>query len=80
MDVRRVLSASRSGRIYPYAFWISMALLFVLGFYLLRGRAFLGYLAGYSAFALTRELLTLRATFELRRLSTEQRVEYDRKA
>src|ERR1035437_3928102 len=74
MDVRRVLSASRSGRIYLYAFWVSMALLFVLAFYLLRGRAFVGLLAGYSAFAFTRELLTLRGTFELRRLSTEQRV------
>jgi hypothetical protein len=74
MDVRRVMSASRSGRIYFYAFWVSQALLFVLAFYLLRGRAFIGLLAGYSAFAFTRELLTLRGTFELRRLSTEQRV------
>ena len=74
IDVRRVLSASRSGRIYLYAFWVSMALLFILAFYLLRGRAFVGLLAGYSAFAFTRELLTLRATFELRRLSTEQRI------
>lgn len=74
MDVRRVLSASRSGRIYIYAFWVSQALLLVLAFYLLRGRAFVGLLAGYSAFAFTREMLTLRFTFELRRISTEQRV------
>lgn len=71
MDVRRVLSSSRSGRLYLYAFWFSMAVLFVLAFYLLRGRGFVGLLAGYSAFAFMRELLTLRGTFELRRLSTE---------
>jgi hypothetical protein len=74
MDVRRVLSSSRSGRRYLYAFWVSMAVLFVLAFYLLRGRAFVGLLMGYSTFAFTRELLTLRGTFELQRLSTEQRV------
>jgi hypothetical protein len=74
MDVRRVLSSSRFGRLYLYAFWVSMVVLFALAFYLLRSRAFVGLLAGYSAFAFTRELLTLRGTFELRRLSTEQRV------
>jgi hypothetical protein len=74
MDVRRVLSSSRTGQLYLNAFWGSMAVLFALAFYLLRGRAFVGVLAGYSAFAFARELLTLRGTFELHRLSTEQRV------
>ena len=74
LDVRRVLSSSRFGRLYLYALWGSMAVLFTLAFYLLRGRAFVGILAGYSAFAFARELLTLRGTFELHRLSTEQRV------
>jgi uncharacterized membrane protein len=74
MEVRRALSSSRSGRLYLYAFWGSMAVLSVLAFYLLRGRAFVGLLAGYSAFAFTRELLALRGTFELHRLSTKQRV------
>ena len=74
MDVRRVFSSSRTGRLYLYAFWVSMAVLFVLAFCLLGGRAPVGLLAGYSAFAFARELLTLRGTFELHRLSTEQRV------
>ena len=74
MDVRRVLSSSRFGRLYLYALWSSLAVLFALAFYLLRGRAFVGLLAGYSTFAFTRELLTLRGTFELHRLSIEQRV------
>lgn len=73
MEVRLVLSSSRFGRRYICAFWASMVVLFALAFYLLRGRAFVGLLAGYSAFAFIRELLTLRGTFELRRLSLEQR-------
>jgi uncharacterized membrane protein len=72
MDVRRALSSSRSGRRYLYAFWGSMAVLVVLAFCCLRGRAGVGLLAGYPAFACAREFLTLRGTFELRRLSAEQ--------
>ena len=74
MDVRRVLNSSRAGRLYTYAFWISQALLAFLALYFLQRRAFVGFLAGYSAFALMRESLTLRGTFELERLSTQQRV------
>lgn len=74
MDVRRVLSSSRSGRFCLYALWGSMAVIVALSFYLLRGRAFVGLFAGYSAFAFARELLTLLGTFELHRLSTDQRV------
>ena len=73
MEVRRVLSSSRSGRLYLYAFWFSMVLLFALAFYFLRGRAVVGLLAGYSAFAFMRELLTLRGTLALHRFSQEQR-------
>ncbi|MBW4622698.1 MAG: hypothetical protein KME17_25490 [Cyanosarcina radialis HA8281-LM2] len=73
IEVRRALSSSRSGRYYIYTFWFSMAVLLALAFYVFRGRAFVGLLAGYSAFAFMRELLTLRGTFELHRLSTEQR-------
>ena len=73
MEVRRILSSSRYGRLYLYAFWFSMVMLFALAFYFLRGRAFVGLLAGYSAFAFMRELLTLRGTSELHRLSQEQR-------
>lgn len=69
MDVRRALRSSRWGRLYLYAFWLSMILLFVLGFFLLHSRAAVGLIAGYSAFALIRELLTLRGTFELQLLS-----------
>jgi hypothetical protein len=74
MDVRRVLSSSGTGRLYLYAFWGSMALMFGLAFYLLRERALAGLIAGYTAFAFARELLTLRGTFELRRLSMDERV------
>lgn len=74
MEVRRVLSSSCSGRLYLYAFWDSMAVRLGLAFCLLRGRAFVGLLAGSSAFAFTWELLTLRGTFELHKLSMAQRV------
>jgi hypothetical protein len=73
-EVRRALSSSRSGRLYLYALSASSVVLLVLAFFLPRDRALVGLLAGYSAFAFTRELLRLRATFELHRLSTEQRV------
>ena len=73
MEVRRVLSSSRCGRLYLYAFWFSMVVLFALAFSLLGGRAFVGLLAGYSAFAFMRELLTLRGMLELHRLFPEQR-------
>jgi hypothetical protein len=50
-----------------------MTVLFALALFHLRGRAFVGLLAGYSAFALVRDALALRGAFELRRLSTEPR-------
>jgi len=72
MDVRRALSSSRWGRRYLYTLWFCVVLLFLLAFYFLRSRAVVGLFASYSAFAFMRELLTLRGTFELERLSTEQ--------
>jgi hypothetical protein len=72
MDVRRVLTSSRNGRFYLFALWGSIAVLFALAYYLLRGRAFVGLLAGYAAFAFMRELVTLRGSYELHRLSMEQ--------
>jgi uncharacterized membrane protein (Fun14 family) len=69
MDVRRALRSSGWGTLYLWGFWLSMALLFVLAFFLLHSRAIIGLIAGYSAFALIRELLTLRGTFELQLLS-----------
>ncbi len=72
MDVRRALRSSRWGRLYLWGFWLSMALLFVLAFFLLRNRAIIGLIGGYSAFALIRELLTLRGAFELQLLSKSE--------
>jgi len=72
MEVRRALSSSRWGKRYLFTLWFTMALLAALGVYFLRSRWFIGQFAGYSAFAFVRELLTLRGTFELERLSTEQ--------
>jgi len=69
MEVRRALRSSRWGRLYLWGFWLSMVLLFILAFFLLHSRAIIGLIAGYSAFALIRELLTLRGTFELQLLS-----------
>lgn len=69
MDVRQALRSSRWGRYYLWGFWLSIVLLFVLAFFLLHSRAIIGLIAGYSAFALIRELLTLRGTFELQSLS-----------
>jgi len=73
MDVRSVLTSSRAGRLYLHSFWGSMAVLFALTFVLHRGCAFVGLLAGYSAFAFTREWVTLLGTFELHSLSTKRR-------
>jgi prepilin signal peptidase PulO-like enzyme (type II secretory pathway) len=73
MDVRRALQTSRRGRFYLWGFWLSMVLLFVLAFYVLHSRAIIGLIAGYSAFALIRELLTLKGTFELQLLSRGER-------
>ena len=74
MDVRRAFNSTRCGRLYLYVFWCSMVVLTFLAISLLRDRAIEGIVAGYSAFAFTRELLTLRGTIELRGLSTEKRV------
>ena len=71
MDVRRALSSSRTGRIYLYAFWGSMLILFAAAVYLLRDRAFVGLIASYSAFAFMRELVTLRGAYELHKISME---------
>jgi hypothetical protein len=72
MDVRRVLSSSRSGQLYLNIFWICMAVQFALAFYFLRGGVFIGLIASYSAFAFARELITLRGTFELHRLAMKR--------
>lgn len=71
-EVRCAVTSSRSGRVYLYVFWASMVVLFVLASFLLRGRAVIGLIAGYSAFAFMRELLTLRGTIELQRPSKER--------
>lgn len=73
VEVRRAISASRFGRLYIYTFWLSQIAIFALSFFLLGGRAIVGFIGGYASFSLVRELLTLPGSYELRRFSEEQR-------
>ena len=68
MEVRRALSSSGWGRFYLYLFWFSMVVISALTFSLLKERAIVGLLAGYSAFAFIREMITLRSSFYLQKL------------
>ena len=71
MDVRRALGSSHWGRLYLWSFWAAGVALLGVAVYLLRERAFVAFFGAYATFAFARELVTLRGTFELQRLSTE---------
>jgi hypothetical protein len=71
MDVTDALNSSRYGRFYYYVFYSQVALQLILSLFPFRERALvtLSLLAGYSAFSFMRDLVSLRGTFELQRLS-----------
>jgi hypothetical protein len=70
MSVRRALTASRSGRVYIAIFWLSNITIVVMAIVIMGSSMIGGWLAGFCTFGFTRELITLRETYELTRLST----------
>ena len=68
VEVRTALSFSLWGKSYLYLFWSSVAVLLVLGLWKFEKEITFVFLAGYSALAFMRELVTLPAVFSLRSL------------
>ncbi len=69
IQVRKALASSLWGKGYLYLFWGSVAVLLALGLWKFEKEILLVFLAGYSAMAFTRELVTLPAVFSLRSLA-----------
>ena len=74
LDVRRALKATKWGSRFIVWLYFSKAVLAILAFLLIRQpflSIVLGYLAGYMSLMFVRELVTLRDTFHLQRLSSQ---------
>jgi hypothetical protein len=71
MEVRRALSASKWGRLYLWSFWAAGIALLGGAIFLVPEQAFPAFFGSYATLAFAREMLTLRGTLELQRLSTE---------
>ena len=74
LDVRRALKATTWGSCFIAWLYFSKAVLVILAFLLIHQpflRVVLGYLAGYISLMFVRELVTLRDTFHLQRLSSQ---------
>ena len=73
LEVRSALKATRWGSLYIRFLWFSKLVLLVLAFVLVREPLFavlFGYLAAYVSLMFVREVVTLRDTFFLHRLSS----------
>ncbi len=73
LEVRSALKATTWGRRYIRFLWSCKLLLLILAFLLIREPLFavlFGYLAAYFSLMFVREIVTLRDTFFLHRLST----------
>jgi hypothetical protein len=68
LEVRRGFSSSVFGRTYLWTFWVSQFALLVVSVLAYGSRAFVAMIAGYLAFALSRELVTMRGTRQLERM------------
>jgi hypothetical protein len=68
LEVRRGFSSSIYGRTYLWVFWISQIALLVVSVWAYGSRAVVAMVAGYLAFALSRELVSIRGTRQLERL------------
>jgi hypothetical protein len=68
LEVRRGFSSSIFGRTYLWLFWVSQIALLVVSVWAYGSRAFVAMIAGYLAFALSRELVSIRGTRQLERL------------
>ena len=74
LDVRRVFKATSWGSRYISWLYFSKGVLAIFAFLLIRQpllSIILGYLAGYFSLMFVRELVTLRDTFHLQRLTSE---------
>ena len=74
LDVRRVFKSTSWGNRYIWWLYLSKAVLAVLAFLLILHpllSIILGYLAGYMSLMFVRELVTLRDTFFLQRLTSQ---------
>ena len=65
--VRRAMASSAPGKIYLVLFWLSAVLFVTVSMILLRERFVVDWLAAYCSFVVVRDLLALRATYELQR-------------
>ena len=72
LEVRRALSGSPFGRAYIWAFWLSQIALLLVSVSAYGSRAIVAMIAGYLAFALSRELVSIRGTRQLERLDGAQ--------
>jgi hypothetical protein len=71
MDVRRAFSSSKWGRLYLWSFWAAGVALLCGAIFLAPEQAFPAFFGSYAALAFAREMLTLRGTRELQKLSAE---------
>lgn len=75
LEVRSALKGTTWGRRYIRFLWSCKLLLLILAFVLIRESLFavlFGYLAAYSSLMFVREIVTLRDTFFLHRLSSNE--------
>lgn len=75
IEVRKALTATTWGRRYIRFLYASNLLLITLAFLLIRQpllAIIFGYIAGYFSLMFAREIVTLRDTFQLQRLSSNE--------
>jgi hypothetical protein len=72
MEVRRGMSSSLSGKTYFWVFWVCQLSLLAVSVLIYRSRAFVAMFAGYLAFAMFREIVSIRGTRQLERLAGAQ--------
>jgi hypothetical protein len=68
MEVRRTLVSTRWGRLYVRLFWVTSVAAIGSAIYLQGQNAPVAFFGAYAPFALARELMTLRGTYELQRV------------
>jgi hypothetical protein len=72
LEVRRGFASSIFGKTYLWVFWVSQITLMVVSVLNYRSRAIVAMIAGYLAFALFRELVSIQGTRQLERLVGQQ--------
>ena len=73
MDVRRVLRMSAPGRLYLQILWLSVAAMLAVAYWMDASQVLILWMAGYAAFGMARELMTVPCTFRLGRIEQERR-------